>query len=55
MIARGAEPFSLRNRYPSTGHAPLFTDAMRQTFLAAYARTSSTEYFDVWTCRQPRR
>ena len=55
LIARGAEPFSLRNRYPSTGHAPLFTDAMRQTFLAAYARTSSTEYFDVWTCRQPRR
>jgi hypothetical protein len=55
LIARGGEPFSLRNRYPSTGHVPLFSGDMRQAFLAAYARTSSTEYFDVWTCRHPRR
>ena len=55
LIARDGAPFSLRNRYPSTGHVPLFPGDMRQAFTRAYARTSSTEYFDVWTCRHPRR
>ena len=55
LIAKNGAPFSLRNRYPSTAHVPLFPDVVRLTFDRAYVRSASTEYFDVWTCRQPRR
>jgi hypothetical protein len=55
LVARGGEPFTLRNRYPRTGHAPLFPEAVRRAFFAAYTRSDATEYFDVWTCRQPAR
>ena len=55
LFAKGGRPFSLRNRYPRTAHVPLFPDVVREIFDRAYVRSASTEYFDVWTCRQPRR
>jgi hypothetical protein len=55
LIPRGATPFSSRNAYPSTGHAPLFPDAFRAIFNATYHRVETTNYFDVWSCREHRR
>ncbi len=51
LMPKDGEPFSLRNRYPVTGHARLFPDAFRVAFHDAYRLAGSTEYFDVWTCR----
>jgi hypothetical protein len=51
LIPKGGDPFSLRNRYPQTGHAPLFSADFRAAFHRGYAHTSSTDYFDLWTCR----
>jgi hypothetical protein len=51
LIPRGGEPFSLRNRYPLTGQAPLFPDAMRVAFRNAYVHSANSEFFDLWTCR----
>lgn len=50
LIASGGEPFSIRNRYPVTGLAPLFDPQFRLAFLRTYRRESSTQFFDVWVC-----
>ena len=50
LIAKGGEPFSIRNRYPATGYAPIFDPQFRLAFLNTYRRTSATQYFDVWEC-----
>jgi hypothetical protein len=50
LIAKGGQPFLIRNRYPSTGYVPIFDARFRLAFLKAYRRTSSTQFFDVWEC-----
>ena len=50
LIAKGGQPFLLPNRYPLTGHAPIFDAPFRLAFLRTYRRTSSTQFFDVWEC-----
>lgn len=50
LIAKGGEPFAIRNRYPATGYAPVFDSQFRLDFLNTYRRASSTRYFDVWVC-----
>ena len=50
LIAKGGEPFLIRNRYPVTGYAPLFDPQFRLAFLRTYRRASSTQFFDVWAC-----
>jgi hypothetical protein len=52
ILPRGGEPFTLRNRYPATGEAPLFPDAIRSAFSQTYRQTATTEFFDVWTCQR---
>ncbi len=51
LFPKDGAPFSLRNRYPSTGYAPLFPAEAVRTFNQAYRRTESTGYFDIWACR----
>jgi len=55
LIPRNGTPFSLQNRYPSTHHIPLFPESFRIAFDRAYRRTTSTDHFDVWACRVPKR
>ena len=50
LIAKGGQPFVMRNRYPITGLAPIFDAPFRLAFLRTYRRTSSTQFFDVWEC-----
>ena len=51
LFAKSAEPFSARNKYPSSGYAPLFPDEFRRAFFNAYEHVSDTQYFQVWSCR----
>lgn len=51
LIAKGGQPFLIRNRYPATGYVPIFDARFRLTFLKTYQRASSTQFFDVWECR----
>ena len=51
LVPAGTEPFAGVNRYPAMAMAPLYPDALRQAFHAAYARVGATTYFDVWRCR----
>ena len=51
LAPAGTEPFAGRNRYPATAHAPLFPDAFREAFQAAYARAERIGHYDVWRCR----
>lgn len=50
LIAKGGQPFMIRNRYPATGYAPIFDPQFRLAFLNTYRRASATQYFDVWEC-----
>jgi hypothetical protein len=50
LIAKGGQPFLIRNRYPVTGYAPIFDAAFRLAFQRTYRRASSTRFFDVWVC-----
>ena len=50
LIPKDGEPFSLRNQYAQTGHAPLFPESFRGTFFKTYRRETSSEYFDLWRC-----
>jgi hypothetical protein len=50
LIAKGGQPFLIRNRYPVTGYAPIFDPQFRLAFLRTYRRASSTQFFDVWMC-----
>jgi hypothetical protein len=51
LVPAGTEPFTGRNRYPAMALAPLFPDAFRQAFHAAYARAERIGHYDVWRCR----
>jgi multisubunit Na+/H+ antiporter MnhF subunit len=51
LIPKSAEPFSSRNKYPSTGFRPLLSDEFRRTFANTYAHVGETTYFQVWSCR----
>jgi hypothetical protein len=51
LFPKNGAPFSLRNRYPSTGHVPLFPSEALRAFNQAYRRIESTDYFDIWACR----
>jgi hypothetical protein len=52
LIAKGGQPFMIRNRYPATEYAPIFDPQFRLAFLNTYRRASATQYFDVWECRR---
>jgi hypothetical protein len=54
LIPKGEPPFVGRNAYAAVFFRPIFPDAFRDTFHAAYAKTGSTEYYDVWECAEPR-
>jgi hypothetical protein len=51
LAPAGTEPFAGRNRYPAMALAPLFPDAFREAFHAAYARAERAGHYDVWRCR----
>lgn len=51
LFPKDGTPFSLRNRYPSTGHMPLFPSELVAAFNQAYRRVRSTDHFDIWACR----
>ena len=52
LIPRGEAPFSGRNGYAAVFLRPLYPDALRARFLAAYVKEASTDYYDVWRCRR---
>jgi hypothetical protein len=54
LIPKGEAPFVGRNVYAAVFSRPIFSDAFRETFHAAYAKTGSTEYYDIWQCARPR-
>jgi hypothetical protein len=51
LFPRDGTPFSVRNRYPSTGHVPVFPERFRTAFGRSYHPITSTKYFEVWGCR----
>lgn len=48
LIRKGEEPFSEPDRDETQS---AFDPRFRSTFLAAYRKTSSLQYYDIWTCR----
>ena len=54
LIPKGEAPFVGRNVYAAVFFRPIFSDAFREAFHAAYDKTGSTEYYDVWQCAGPR-
>ena len=53
LIPKDEPPFVGRNVYAAVFFRPIFSDAFRETFHAAYAKTGSTEYYDIWQCAGP--
>jgi hypothetical protein len=54
LIPKGEEPFVMPNIYADTRIFPernLFEDDFRQAFLQEYKRVGSSEYYDLWACR----
>ena len=54
LIPKGEEPFVMPNIYADARIFPernLFEDDFRQAFLQEYKRVGSSEYYDLWACR----
>lgn len=47
LIPKDEVPFSLQSYYDGK---PAFGEAIPRTFLATYEKSSSSRYFDLWTC-----
>ena len=54
LIPKDEPPFVGRNVYAAVFFRSIFPDTFRDAFHAAYAKTGSTEYYDVWECARPR-
>lgn len=54
LIPKGEEPFVMPNIYADARIFParnLFDDRFRQAFLQEYQKGGSSEYYDLWSCR----
>jgi hypothetical protein len=55
LIPKGEAPFVIPNIYEDPKVFPrrnLFEDRFRQAFLLQYQRVGSSDYFDLWACRE---
>ena len=55
LIPKGEAPFVIPNIYEDAKVFPrrnLFEDRFRQAFLLQYQRVGSSDYFDLWACRE---
>ena len=49
LIPKGDRPFDLENLYDAK--AATFGTLFRTQFMESYAISSTTQYFDVWSCK----
>lgn len=54
LLPPGLSPFVVTSAYAPLAPADVFSTTFRTTFLRRYARTATTNSFDVWTCQPPR-
>lgn len=54
LLPPDTPPFAVTSAYAPLAPADVFSTAFRTTFLRRYARTATTNSFDVWTCQPPR-